>query len=165
MSNEPELIEEVPELGAQVKYLYDQMYGVYQRGKFTMVNQADPEVAADYERESNLSLTAEKVFLSWPQYLINKYCDLTPAVISPPPPPGEAKKKFIETLEEAFWEADGKALLVDLAKKNPLEFLKICVKLIPAELNSSNPRGQLAFHFHVEPDKDEKVIEGDFEKD
>ena len=68
-------------------------------------------------------------------------------------PPAE-RTTFIKALEDAFWEANGPALLVGLAESNPLEFLKICAKLI--DPSAKAPGAGLSISFNIE--KPEKVV-------
>jgi len=49
---------------------------------------------------------------------------------------------FTEALEEAFWQAGGIDLLLKVAREEPIEFLRTCAKLIPADIKAG-PDGQI----------------------
>lgn len=67
------------------------------------------------------------------------------------PRPIKERTTFIKALEDAFWEANGPAKLVQLAEDSPLEFLKICAKLIPSELTSKDLGATLNISFNTAP--------------
>jgi len=87
-----------------------------------------------------------------------------PKLLPTRPPAREARKKFIDALEDTFWEADGPSKLLKLAEQNPLEFLKICAKLIPANVADKTPAGGLSINFNLDNTKqleDCSIIEYD----
>lgn len=75
----------------------------------------------------------------------------SPAIVHSPP---AERKTFIQALEDAFHNAGGENLLLDLAKSNPLEFLKICAKLNDS---SKNNNAGLVIAFNI-PKPQEKVV-------
>lgn len=83
-----------------------------------------------------------------------------PAQPVPEIPPPRERTTFIKALEDAFWEAGGPRVLQQLAQDNPLEFLKICARLIPADMSVKNPNGGLAITFNIAtPTNETPIIE------
>lgn len=64
-------------------------------------------------------------------------------------PPAE-RTTFLKALEDAFWEANGPQLLVGLAQTNPLEFLKICAKLVDPSAKQPNAGLNISFNISAE---------------
>lgn len=48
----------------------------------------------------------------------------------------DEKLNFVESLEKAFHQVGGVGFLVRIARSEPLEFMKICAKLIPVHIKS-----------------------------
>jgi hypothetical protein len=72
------------------------------------------------------------------------------------------RESFAKALEDAFWDMGGVHFLKDVAIKQPLEFAKLAVKLLPIATSDAMP--QATFIFNV-PKPDEKVIEHNAEED
>jgi hypothetical protein len=66
------------------------------------------------------------------------------------------RESFAKALEDAFWDMGGVHFLKDIAIKQPLEFAKLAVKLLPIATSDAMP--QATFIFNV-PKNDERVIE------
>jgi hypothetical protein len=62
---------------------------------------------------------------------------------------------FTAALEEAFWQAGGLDYLLTIAKKEPLEFLKVAAKLIPADIKQGVDG---ALVINIVKYSDEKII-------
>jgi len=80
----------------------------------------------------------------------------------PPPEPAVKPERttFIKALEDAFWLSGGPKLLTELARDNPLEFIKICSKLIPVDVTNKSPQGGFAISFNISaPPDNDKTIE------
>jgi len=79
-----------------------------------------------------------------------------------PPRPEEnpevgRRETFAEALEDAFWNLGGVAMLESIGRKEPLEFLKLCAKLI----NVVDKSGQQGITVQVVTLGDNtKVVEG-----
>lgn len=99
------------------------------------------------------------------QKLLNKYAswkqpaDVVP--ITPDTPHNIENLTFSEALEKSFWESGGITLLNRVAKENPLEFLKICAKLIPVEMKGLDSNANLTIVVNTLEDAtdSEKTIE------
>jgi hypothetical protein len=69
---------------------------------------------------------------------------------APEPPAAKPERtSFVKALEDAFWQAGGPSLLTELARENPLEFIKICSKLIPVDVTNKAPQGGFAISFNI----------------
>jgi hypothetical protein len=84
-------------------------------------------------------------------------------VVRPEPEPEKPKPErtsFVKALEDAFWQAGGPNLLTELARENPLEFIKICSKLIPVDITNKTPQGGFAISFNIAaPAVEDTVLE------
>ena len=92
--------------------------------------------------------------------------DKTPKPVAPSAPPYIVSPDMVETgkresfsiaLEDAFWKVGGVHFLERMAKEQPLEFLKICSKLVAGELNikGKGPLVNLVMSFYNEQEEKE----------